>query len=57
MIDTKPMVGPLIQRTLNVLKIEILEGKSSRSVDSRRKREIVSIWLIMEFAEEISGRK
>ena len=51
------MVGPLIQRTLNVLKIEILEGKSSRSVDSRGKRENVSIWLIMEFAEEISGRK
>jgi hypothetical protein len=51
------MVGPLIQRTLNVLKIETLEGKSSRSVDSRGDRENVSIWLMMEFAEEISGIK
>ena len=51
------MVGPLIQRTLNVLKIEILEGKSSLSVDSRGKTEKVSTWLMMEFAEEISGIK
>jgi hypothetical protein len=51
------MVGPLIQRTRNVLKIETLEGKSSQSDDSSGKRENVSIWLIMEFAAEIWGRK
>ncbi|MGB7953207.1 MAG: hypothetical protein WCF23_04440, partial [Candidatus Nitrosopolaris sp.] len=51
-IDTKPMVGPLIQRTRNVLRIETLEGKSSQSDDSSGKT-----WLMMEDAEEISGIK
>jgi hypothetical protein len=44
------MVGPLIQRTRNVLKIETLEGKSSQSDDSSGKT-----CLMMEVAEEISG--
>jgi hypothetical protein len=43
------MVGPLIQGTRNVLRIETLEGKSSQSDDSSRKT-----WLMMEVAEEIS---